>query len=70
MKIYNMKIYILNYSRIFRQKIINWGACQWKANVINTTVSLKPYIYNLPYKGTNTFKHSGIHAPTEDFGQK
>ena len=31
----------------------------WKANVINTTVSLKPYIlYNLPYKGTNTLKHT------------
>ena len=41
-------------------------ACQWKANVINTTASLKPYIYNLPYKGTNTV---GIHAPTGDFGQ-
>ena len=26
------------------------------ANDINTTVSLKPYIYNLPYKGTNTLK--------------
>ena len=43
-------------------------ACQWKANVINTTVSLKPYIYiyNLPYKGTNT---AGIRVLTGDFGQ-
>ena len=44
-------------------------ACQWKANDINTTVSLKPYIYNSPHKGTNTIKHSDIHAPTGDFGQ-
>ena len=54
-----MKSYILNYSRLFRhKKIIKCGACQWKADVFNTTVSLKPYIYNLPYKGTNTLKHS------------
>ncbi len=45
-------------------------ACLWKANVINTTVSLKPDIYNLPYKGTNTLKHSWrIHAPTAVFSQ-
>ena len=46
-------------------------ACLWKANVINATVSLKPDIYNLPYKGrTNTLKHSWhIHAPTGVFSQ-
>ena len=33
-------------------------ACQWKANIISTTVSLQPYFYNLPYKGTNTLRHS------------
>ena len=55
----NIKSYILNYSRLFRQKkIIKCSACQWKGNIVNTTVSLKPYIYNLPYKGTNTLKHS------------
>ena len=29
-------------------------ACQWKANVINTTVSHKAYIYNLPYVKAQT----------------
>ena len=48
--------------------IIKWVLVCRKANVINTTVSLKPFIYNLPYEGTNS-NTVGIHVPTVEFGQ-
>ena len=48
-------------------------ACEWKANVINTTVSLvKPYTYIFTICHIKAQTHSntvGIHAPTGDFGQ-
>ena len=68
-----MKSYILNYSRLFRQKkIIKCGACQWKANVINTTVSLKSnLIFTICHIKAQTHSNTvGIHAPTGDFGQE
>ena len=51
-----MKSYILNYSRVFKtEKIIKCVLVSGK-QMSSTPVSLKPYIYNLPYKSTNTQK--------------
>ena len=65
-----MKSYILNYSRVFRQKKIIKCVLVSGNKMSSTPLSHSNLIFTICHIKTQTNSNTvGIHAPTGDFGQ-
>ena len=66
-----MKIYLLNYSRLFRQKKILTVVLVSGKQMSSTLLSHSNFIFTLCHIKPQTHSNTvGIHAPTGDFGQE